>query len=61
MSEIPSKICKRCGEEKYHFDFGRVKKSRDGLNSTCKKCISIEYAERQKRDFPPRAKDYPYL
>ena len=60
MTEIPSKVCKKCGERKYHFDFNHVAKSKDGLNSSCKACIKRDYNARQKRDFPPKARDYPY-
>lgn len=60
MDEIPSKICRKCGICKYHFEFNHVSKSYDGLNSSCKACIKKAYDERRKRDDPPKAKDYPY-
>lgn len=61
MSEIPSKICKKCNVKRYHFEFGYLSRSYDKLNSICKSCIKIDHDAHLKRNFPPKAKDYPYV
>lgn len=50
MEEIKTKVCNKCGRELPIEMFSKGK-NKDGLQRTCKECVSVymkEYAERRK-------------
>lgn len=51
MEEIKTKVCNKCGRE-LPFEMFSKGKDKDGLQRTCKGCVSVymkEYAEKKKR------------
>lgn len=61
MEEIRKKVCNKCGEEKYGFEFYILAKAWDGLSYSCVACLTRDRVEREKRDKLPKARDYPYV
>ncbi|KAK9851333.1 hypothetical protein WJX84_005631 [Apatococcus fuscideae] len=49
---VPSKVCRRCGEQKAAADFCRKKQRSDGLDSYCKDCNCKATAARTARKAP---------
>jgi hypothetical protein len=56
-----TKICTCCKEEKYIYDFGSRKKTKDGLRNECKKCANLQSKlskEKNKEKVSEREKQY---
>lgn len=47
--EEPAKVCSKCGEVKPITDFYKDKKASDGHQSCCKRCVSIDNAQRARK------------
>lgn len=47
--EEPAKVCSKCGEVKPITDFYKDKKASDGHQSWCKRCVSIDNAQRARK------------
>ena len=55
--EEPMKKCSNCGELKPFSEFSKDKRSKDGLQSNCKKCMK-EYYENNKEKILEQRKEY---
>jgi hypothetical protein len=57
IMDIKTKVCSKCGIEKFTGEFGRDKYNKDGLNSRCKYCIRTESAAWKKAN-PDKVKQH---
>ena len=59
--EIEKKHCKKCNETKYHEEFYKNKRKKDGLQGYCKSCMKKENQvnyQKHKKSWDKRNKEY---
>ena len=49
IEDAPTKVCSKCGETKPLTDFYKDKKASDGHQSWCKRCVSVDNAQRARK------------
>ena len=57
-SDIQTKVCRKCKQEKDRSEFYKNKNKKDGLTNWCKECSAIYYTENKKAIAKKRAKYY---
>lgn len=60
MDALDKKTCTKCGKKKYMIEYHHSKNYLDGFKPTCIECVRAYRKEHERKNFPPKSKDYSY-